>query len=61
MKTVILGAVLAAYCAFWFAIALATGHQAGEPTWLPFAILALVAVPAALGISLGRALKEKRS
>lgn len=58
MTALVYAMLIAANSGFWFALALATSE--GRPAGLPFAILALVTVPAALGVGLGWALKEQR-
>jgi ABC-type molybdate transport system permease subunit len=61
VKAIVYAALIAVNSGFWFAIALAGSNADGKPGWMPFAILALVTVPAVLGIGLGGAIKEKRS
>ncbi|MDE4917754.1 ABC-type molybdate transport system permease subunit [Cupriavidus metallidurans] len=59
MKAILYAALIALNSGFWFALALAVSDADGKPGWMPVAILALVTVPAVLGIGLGGALKEK--
>ncbi len=59
MKATLIGMALAAYCAFWFLLAHRTAVP-GDPTWLPFAVLLLLLVPALLGIGIGRAVGQDR-
>lgn len=58
MTAIVYAALIAANSGFWFALALASAE--GRPSWMPLAILAMVTVPAVLGIGLGWALKERR-
>ena len=58
MTAIVYAVLIAANSGFWFALALSAAD--GKPGWMPFAMLALVTVPAALGIGLGWALKDPR-
>lgn len=58
MKATLIGMALVAYCAFWFGMA-QRAVSAGDPGWMPLAILALVALPGLLGIALGYAIAER--
>ncbi|MFJ1257863.1 hypothetical protein [Cupriavidus sp. CuC1] len=53
MTRLLLAAALGAYCTFWFAMAIAADKTDGHVWWMPFAILAMVGLPAVLGVALG--------
>ncbi len=59
MKAIVYAALIAVNSGFWFALAMAVANADGKPGWMPLAILALVTVPAVLGVGLGAGLKEK--
>lgn len=60
MTALVYAALIAVNSCFWFTLAVTVAHGDGQPSWMPFAILALVTVPAALGVGLGWALKEQK-